>query len=64
MIFDDESDSFRDEVSLWRDYQDETFISTIHAILITLGEYLPFVLTGTNQILSFQVKRSCSEYAS
>ena len=39
MIFDDESDPFRGEVSLWRNYRDETFVSTIHAILIIIGEY-------------------------
>ena len=39
MTLDDESDSFRGEVSSWRDNRDETYISTIHAILIIFGEY-------------------------
>jgi len=64
MILDDESDPFRGEVSLWRNYRDETFISTIHAILIIFGEYLLFLLAGADQTLLFQVTRCCSEYAS
>ena len=40
MTLDDESDSFRDEVSLWRSFRDETFFFTIHAFLIILQESL------------------------
>ena len=40
MTLDDESDPFYGEVSLRWNYQDETFISTIHAFLIILDENL------------------------
>jgi hypothetical protein len=54
MIFDDESDRFRCEVSLRRDYRDETFISTIHAFLIIPCENSPPNLKGADQTLPFR----------
>lgn len=54
MTFDDESDLFRGEVSLRRDYRDETYISTIHAFLIILCENSPPNLKGADRTLPFR----------
>lgn len=54
MTLDDESDQSRGEVSLRRDYRDETFISTIHAFLIILCENSLPNLKGADHILPFR----------
>ena len=54
MTFDDESDPFCGEVSLCRNYRDETFLSTIHAYLIISQTTFPFVPKILTRLCSFR----------